>query len=259
MSAQQLRDLHNGSALLVLPNAWDPASAAVIQHAGAPAIATTSAGVAWSCGWPDGDQLPAEEMVGAVRRILRVVDLPLTVDIEEGCSDDPEAVARLVATLVDAGVSGINIEDGAKSPDLLVAKLQAIRGALGRRDLYINARTDVYLRGMAAGDAAVEEVTRRAKRYLEAGTDGMFVPGVSAIGEIRRLADAIAPAPLNVMLVPGLPSHDELFAAGARRLSAGIALSLEAYANTARMAAEFMGRAEPAPVSYPLLNTLLKK
>lgn len=259
MSAQRLRDLHRGSELLVLPNAWDPASAVVVQHAGAPAVATTSAGVAWSCGWPDGDQLPADEMVGAVRRILRVVDLPLTVDIEEGCSDDPAEVASLVATLVDAGVAGINIEDGSKSPDLLVAKLKAIRVALGSRDLYINARTDVYLRGMAAGDAAVEEVTGRAKRYIAAGTDGMFVPGVSATDEIRRLADAIAPVPLNVMLVPGLPSHEALFAAGARRLSAGIALSLEAYANTARMAAGFMGKAEPAAVSYPMLNALLKK
>jgi 2-methylisocitrate lyase-like PEP mutase family enzyme len=243
MSAQRLRDLHRGSELLVMPNAWDPASAAVIQHAGAPAVATTSAGVAWSCGWPDGDQLPADEMIGAVRRILRVVDLPLTVDIEEGCSDDPAEVANLVATLVDAGV----------------AKLKAIRATLGSRDLYINARTDVFLRGMASGDAAVDEVTGRAKRYIDAGTDGMFVPGVAAIDEIRRLAQAIAPVPLNVMLVPGLPSREELFAAGARRLSAGIALSLEAYANTARMAAEFMGKAAPAAVSYPMLNTLLKK
>jgi 2-methylisocitrate lyase-like PEP mutase family enzyme len=259
MTAQRLRDLHRGSELLVLPNAWDPASAAVIQHAGAPAIATTSAGVAWSCGWPDGDQLPADEMVGAVRRILRVVDLPLTVDIEEGCSEDPDEVARLVATLVDAGVAGINIEDGSKSPDLLVAKLKAIRATLGSRDLYINARTDVYLRGLAAGEAAIEEVTRRASRYIDAGTDGMFVPGVSVTDDIRRLADAIAPTPLNVMLVPGLPSRDELFAAGARRLSAGIALSLEAYANTARMAAEFMGKAEPTAVRYPVLNALLKK
>jgi 2-methylisocitrate lyase-like PEP mutase family enzyme len=259
MSAQRLRDLHRGSGLLVLPNAWDPASAVVIQHAGSPAIATTSAGVAWSCGWPDGDQLPAAEMVGAVRRILRVVDLPLTVDIEEGCSDDPADVARLVATLVDAGVAGINIEDGTKPPDLLAAKLKAIRGTLGGRDLFINARTDVYLRGMASGDAAVTEVLTRAKRYVEAGADGMFVPGIAVTDEIRRVAEGIAPVPLNVMLVPGLPSREELFAAGARRLSAGIALSLEAYANTARMAAEFMGTAEPAAVTYPLLNTMLKR
>jgi 2-methylisocitrate lyase-like PEP mutase family enzyme len=259
MSAQRLRDLHRGNELLVLPNAWDPASAAVIQHAGAPAIATTSAGVAWSCGWPDGDHLPAAEMTGAVRRILRVVDLPLTVDIEEGCSDDPEEVARFVATLVDEGVAGINIEDGSKSPDLLVAKLQAIRAALGKRDLFINARTDVYLRGMASGDAAVEEVLARAKRYIDAGIDGMFVPGVSVIEEIRRVAKGIAPVPLNVMLVPGLPSHAELVAAGARRLSAGIALPLEAYAATGQKAAEFMGRDAPAAVTYPLLNALLKK
>src|SRR6187402_2786670 len=202
MTAQRLRDLHRSNELLVLPNAWDPASAAVVQHAGAPAVATTSAGVAWACGWPDGDQLPASEMIAAVHRILRVVDLPVTVDIEEGCSDDPEEVARLVATLVDEGVAGINIEDGSKSPDLLVAKLQAIRAALGKRDLFINARTDVYLRGMASGDAAVAEVLGRAKRYVDAGIDGMFVPGIAVIDEIRRVAEGITPVPLNVMLVP---------------------------------------------------------
>jgi 2-methylisocitrate lyase-like PEP mutase family enzyme len=259
MSARRLRDLHRGNALLVLPNAWDAASAAVVQHAGAPAVATTSAGVAWSCGWPDGDQLPAEEMLAAVRRIVRVIDVPLTVDAEEGCSDDPGEVGAFVAKLVEAGVSGINIEDGTKSPDLLVAKLRAIRAALGGRDLYINARTDVFLRGMASGDAAVVEVLARAKRYVEAGADGMFVPGVAALDEIRRVAEGIAPAPLNVMLVPSLPSREELFAAGARRLSAGIALSLEAYANTARMAAEFMGKPAPDAVSYPALNALLNK
>ncbi len=258
MTAQRLRELHRGTELLVLPNAWDAASAAVVQHAGAPAVATTSAGVAWSCGWPDGDQLPADEMLGAVRRIVRVIDVPLTVDAEEGCSDDPAEVAAFVAKLVDAGVSGINIEDGSKSPDLLVAKLRAIRDTLGDRDLYINARTDVYLRGMASGDAAVTEVLARARRYIEAGADGMFVPGVSATEEIRRVAEGIAPAPLNVMLVANLPSHAELYAAGARRLSAGIALSLDAYAGTAKGAAEFMGKDEPAVVTYPTLNALLK-
>jgi 2-methylisocitrate lyase-like PEP mutase family enzyme len=259
MTAQRIRDLHRGNELLVLPNAWDAASAAVIQHAGAPAIATTSAGVAWSCGWPDGDQLPAEEVIAAVRRIVRVIDVPLSVDAEEGCSDDPSDVAAFVAKLVAAGVAGINIEDGSKSPDLLVAKLRAIRAVLNGRDLYINARTDVYLRGMASGDPAVADVLTRAKRYIEAGADGIFVPGIAATTEIRRVAEGIAPVPLNVMLVAGLAPHAELFAVGARRLSAGIALSLEAYAGAARKAAEFMGKIEPAAVTYPTLNALLKK
>jgi 2-methylisocitrate lyase-like PEP mutase family enzyme len=258
MNAQRFRDLHHGPHLLVLPNAWDAASAAVVSHVGAPAVATTSAGVAWSCGWPDGDRLPAEEMLGAVRRIVRVVDVPLTVDIEEGCSSDPEAVGAFVSRLVDAGVAGINIEDGAGPPELLVRKLRAIRAALGSRDLFINTRTDVFLRGMASGDAAVEEVLRRAALYREAGADGLFVPGIKVLDEVRRVAAGAAPMPLNVMLVPGLPSREALYEAGARRLSAGIALSLEAYATAGRMAAEFLGREAPE-VGYGTLNDLLKR
>jgi 2-methylisocitrate lyase-like PEP mutase family enzyme len=257
MTAQRLRDLHQGSDLLVLPNAWDAGSAAIVQHIGAPAVATTSAGVAWSNGWADGDKLPAAEMIAAARRMARVVTVPLSMDIEEGCSDDPAEVAALVEALVDAGVSGINIEDGAKSPDGLAVKLRAIRTALGSRDLFINARTDVYLRGMASGDAAVEEVLERAALYARAGADGMFVPGISVVDEIRRVSQAIAPMPLNVMLVPGLPSREALFAAGARRLSAGIALSLEAYASAARLGAEFLGKGEAAPITYGSLNTIL--
>lgn len=259
MHAQHLRDLHRRDELLVLPNAWDAASAAVIQRAGAPAVATTSAGVAWSCGWPDGDGLPADEMYSAVCRIVRVLDVPLTVDIEEGCSDDPLEVGDLILDLVEAGVSGINIEDGVGSPDLLVAKLAAIREALDGRDLFINARTDVYLRGLASGEGAVAEVLLRARRYIEAGADGVFVPGIVALDDIRRVAEGIAPVPLNVMLVPGLPSREELFAAGARRLSAGIALSLEAYEGAARAAAELMGKPAPEALRYGGLNGLLDR
>jgi 2-methylisocitrate lyase-like PEP mutase family enzyme len=249
MNAQRFRDLHAGSTLLVLPNAWDAASAAVVQHAGASAVATTSAGVAWSCGWPDGDHLPPEEMLGAVRRIARAVDVPLTADIEEGCHDDPSEVASFVSALVDAGVAGINIEDGTKDPDVLAAKLRAIRAALGSRDLYINARTDVFLRGMASGDVGVKEVLRRGALYREAGADGLFVPGIKALDEVRRVAGGIAPMPLNVMLVPGLPS---------RQLSAGIALSLEAYATAGRMAAELLEREAP-DVGYGTLNAWLAR
>lgn len=258
MTVQRFRDLHAAPSLLVLANAWDGASAAVIQHAGASAVATTSAGVAWSCGWPDGDRLPASEMLAAARRIVRAVSVPLTVDIEEGCSDDPAEVAALVVSLAEAGVAGINIEDGSKAPDLLAAKLRAIRDRLGERDLFINARTDVYLRGMASGEAAVEEVLRRAALYRDAGADGVFVPGIAAIDDIRRVAEGVAPMPLNVMLVPGLPSARDLFAAGVRRLSAGIALSLEAYATAGRMAAELLGTA-PKETGYGTLNGLLAR
>ncbi|UPG94195.1 isocitrate lyase/PEP mutase family protein [Luteibacter aegosomatissinici] len=259
MSASRFRDLHRTGALLVLPNAWDAGSAVAIQHAGAPAVATTSAGVAWACGWPDGDKLPASEVLGAATRMARVLTVPLSADIEEGCSSDPDEVGRFVASLVDVGVAGINIEDAGRDPAELAAKIRAIRAALGGRDLYINARTDIYLRGLASGDGAVGEVVRRAGLFREAGADGLFAPGIANVGEIRRVAGSLGDMPLNVMLVPGLPSHAELYDAGARRLSAGIALALDAYAGAAKGAAAFMGNAEPEALSYPLLNRLLAR
>lgn len=259
MTAQRFRELHRGGELLVLPNAWDAGSAAVVQHAGAAAVATTSAGVAWSFGYPDGNQLPSDALLDAVRRIVRVLHIPLTVDIEEGGSDDPATVAAGVVALVDAGVAGVNIEDGVGSPDVLVGKIAAIRKALGDRDLYINARTDVYLRGMASGDAAVDEVLRRAGRYVEAGADGMFVPGIAVVEEIRTVAKALGSAPLNVMLVPGLPDRAALYGAGARRLSAGIAIALEALSTANRMAADFLGKPVPADLNYGSLNALLSR
>ncbi|MGA7437494.1 MAG: isocitrate lyase/phosphoenolpyruvate mutase family protein [Luteibacter sp.] len=259
MTASRFRDLHRAGTLLVLPNAWDAGSAAAIQHAGAPAVATTSAGVAWACGWPDGDKLPASELLASVTRMVSVLSVPLSADIEEGCSNDPDEVGRFVASLVKAGVSGINIEDAGRDPAELTAKIRAIRAALGGRDLYINARTDIYLRGIASGDEAVDEVVRRAGLFREAGADGLFAPGIANIDEIRRVAKALGDMPLNVMLVPGLPSHEALYEAGARRLSAGIALALDAYAATAKGAAGFMGKAEPEGLSYPLLNRLLAR
>ena len=177
-SANTFRALHYGNELLLLANAWDPGSARLIESLGARAIATTSAGLAWSRGYPDGDALPIEQLLTTARDIARVIRVPLSIDIEGGYSDDPAVVARVVSGIIDAGAVGINIEDGAGSPDLLCAKIEAARHSATRAgvDLFINVRTDVYLRGMASGDAAVREVIRRAERYRSAGCDGIFVP-----------------------------------------------------------------------------------
>src|SRR3984957_12096154 len=160
MSNSIFRDLHQGPALLVLPNAWDAGSARLIESLGAKAIATTSAGLAWSRGYADGNTLPNDQLTAAARDIARGIRVPLSVDIEAGYSDDPRAVARLAAGLLDVGAVGINIEDGPDSPDLLCRKIEAIRENTARSgvDVFINARTDVYLRGLASGEAAVDEV-----------------------------------------------------------------------------------------------------
>jgi len=264
-TAETFRNLHAGPSPLVLPNAWDAGSARMIESLGAKAIATTSAGVAWARGYPDGDALPADQIVAIAREIARVIRVPLTVDVESGYSDDPAAVAQLVGRLVVAsGAVGINIEDGAGKPELLCSKIQAARKAAARenRDLFINARTDVYLRGLATGPAAVDEVVRRARLYRAAGCDGLFVPCIADATQIKAIAAAVAPMPLNVMLIPGLPSTGELQALGVRRLSAGAAIAAAAFGLAQRLARDFLADARSdffaTSVDYGATNKLFQ-
>ena len=265
MSNSLFRDLHEGPAVLLLPNAWDAGSARLIESLGAKAIATTSGGLAWSRGYPDGNALPNDHLIAATRDIARSIRVPLSIDIEAGYSDDERAVARLAASIMDAGAVGINIEDGAGSPELLCRKVEAIRERASHSgvDLFINARTDIYLRGVASGDAAVEEVIRRAARYRAAGCDGLFVPGLSDGRGMATLAAAIKPMPLNVMAVPGLPSLDALQNHGVRRVSAGSAIAQAALGCTSRLAVGFlagiMGDLFSAAPEYGSVNQLFAK
>jgi 2-methylisocitrate lyase-like PEP mutase family enzyme len=259
---QRFRNLHRESGLLLLPNAWDAVTARLIESLGAKAIATTSAGLAWSRGYPDDNALPADQLIAATRDIARVIRVPLTVDIEAGYSEDPEEVARLAVRVLGAGVAGINIEDGAGSPDLLCKKIAAIRDHVARsgEDLFINARTDVYLRGLASGEAAIAETIRRAARYREAGCDGLFVPGVAAADAMTAISAAIEPTPLNVMAVPNLPSIDTLQKSGVRRLSAGSAIAQAALGRTSHLVSAFlagtMGEIFEGSANYGVVNRL---
>lgn len=236
------RALHHGATILVLPNVWDALSTALFARAGAPAIATTSAGVAWACGYPDGDALPRADLLFALRAIVRAAGrLPVTADIEGGYSDDPAEVAALARELRALGIAGVNLEDGVSAPDLLAAKIAAVKSALREDggDLFVNARTDVYLRELAYGEAAERETIARAQRYAHAGADAVFVPALET-GAIARVADAIA-LPLALFVVPGLPSAQRLYELGVRRLSAGPGLTKLAY-GIARRAAEAFAR-----------------
>ena len=261
-TSDTFRTLHHRPNFLILPNAWDAGSARLIESLGATAIATTSAGVAWSRGYPDGDALPMEQLLATAREIARVIHVPLTIDIEGGYSSDPAVVAQVVAGVIDAGAAGINIEDGAALPDLLCAKIEAARQAASGTgvDLFINARTDVYLRALSSGDAAIEEVVRRAERYRAAGCDGLFVPGLVDGRAIEALAAAIDPLPLNIMLVPGLPSVTELRTRGVRRLSAGSAIAQAALGLISRLATDFLAgssdRMFAAATEYRTVNRL---
>jgi 2-methylisocitrate lyase-like PEP mutase family enzyme len=241
--AKQFAKLHEGPDILILANAWDGISAKIVEGAGGKAIATSSAAVAWAHGYRDGNVLPADLLLASVRAVSRSVSIPISVDFEAGYSDDPEAVAVQARDLLAVGAAGINIEDGILPPELLAAKIRAIKSKV--RDaggsLFINARTDVYLRGLEQGEEAFKEAVSRSRLYREAGCDGIFVPGVTDADLIRRLASGIA-APLNVLARAGLPDAAQLQALGVRRLSAGSGLAQKMWNHMAETATRFLAK-----------------
>ncbi len=240
----RFRGLHAGPKPLLLVNAWDAASARLWQELGAPAIATSSAAVAWSRGHADGGALPRASLLDSLHDIVRVLAVPVTVDVEDGYGDDPAAVAELVAEIAVIGAVGINLEDGVGPPQRLAAKIRAIRSRLAGAPLFVNARTDVYLRGLASGDAAIAMATERLRAYADAGADGGFVPGLADVAAAARISAAV-PLALNVMTTPGLPAIADLHAAGVRRISTGPALFKVGY-GAARDAARGFLDGDPA-------------
>ncbi len=245
--AVTLRSLHE-DGILVLPNAWDAGSAAMIAAAGAQVIATTSAGVSWSLGRQDGQNLSRPEAVGAVARIAAAVDLPVTADIEGGYGSDPGAVAATVAAMIGAGAVGINLEDsGAPGGGLFDAEAQAARiraaraaaAGAGLPELVINARTDVFLFGIGEPDGRLGDVLARAAAYAEAGADSLFVPGLLDLGTLAILTAKVS-LPVNVMAGPGAPDVATLRAAGVRRVSLGQAITQAAYTLARQAAAEVL-------------------
>jgi 2-methylisocitrate lyase-like PEP mutase family enzyme len=246
--AAHFRRLHDRRPL-VLPNAWDAASARVIELAGAPAIASTSAGVAWAYGRPDGQKLPREEMIEAVRRMVQAVTVPVTADVESGYGSGSIAdVAETVRAVIGVGAVGINLEDspGSAGQGLLTAERQAERIQAARAaarstgvDLVINARTDVYLMQAAPPEKCFDETVRRANLYLAAGADCLFVPGVIDADTIGALVRAID-GPLNIMAGPGAPTTKQLGQLGVARVSVGPAIAQAALAVTQRAARELL-------------------
>jgi 2-methylisocitrate lyase-like PEP mutase family enzyme len=227
------RSLHVPGTPLVLANAWDVASARIAEQAGSRAVATTSAGVAWSLGIPDGEAIDRDAAMAAIGGIASAVTVPVTADIESGYGLTPFEVAETVRAVVAAGAVGVNIEDRGGDIDDQCLRYAAAREAAGDA-LYLNARIDTYLSG--SGDVA--ETVARAEAYLKAGADGIFVFGVVDPATVAALAERI-PAPLNVMGGPGALPIAELARLGVARVSLGAAVAESAYAimrNAAREA-----------------------
>jgi 2-methylisocitrate lyase-like PEP mutase family enzyme len=245
---ERFRQLHSQRPL-ILPNAWGTASARVIERAGAQAIATTSAGIAWVHGYSDGQKLEREWMIETIREIVQAVGVPVTADIEGGYGwGSADDVAQTVRAVLKVGAVGINLEDspGRNGEKLLGVEAQverilaarAVATSLGM-DLVINARTDVFLAQVGEPDTRLPEAIRRANLYHQAGADCLFIPGVIDAPNITSLVQNI-PGPVNIMAGPGAPSIPELGRLGVARVSLGPNLALAALAVTQRAALELL-------------------
>ena len=248
--AERFRKMHHGPRILALPNAWDVASARILEDAGYPAIATSSAGVAFSLGYPDGQRISRDHMLEVVGRIAHAVHVPVTADMESGYGTTVKDMAETAKAVIAAGAIGMNLEDVTGDDEsshvnmtLQVEKIRAIRDAAASLSvpLVLNARTDIYL--MPIGEAATrfDRTVERLCAYRQAGADCVFAPGVTSRDTIAELVRVIA-APLNVLISTGCPSLADLEKMGVARASAGSAVMRATLGLVRRIGKELMER-----------------
>lgn len=269
--ADAFRALHRGPKILVLANVWDVASARVIEESGFPAIATTSAGIAFTLGYPDGQRISREEMLARVARIVHAVKVPVTGDAEAGYGDRPEDAAETARGVIEAGAVGMNFEDGTDDPQhplvdvpLQLEKIRAVREAALKSGvrLVLNARTDIYLLQVGAPETRYDETLRRLLAYRDAGADCVFAPGVRDAETISRLVQDVQ-CPLNILAGPGSLPVPELEKLGVARVSLGSSPMRATLGLLHRMAEELKktgtyGALEGAP-SHADVNSIMGK
>jgi 2-methylisocitrate lyase-like PEP mutase family enzyme len=239
--ASRLLELHRGSSPLILINAWDAASAAMVEHCGLPAIATSSAALANALGYPDGQHLPWPEMLQAVAGICRTVQVPVTADIEAGFAPDLKGLQTSIKQIIAAGAVGVNLEDALPGHEHFgplyplaeqVERIQTARRAGETQGIHlvINARVDAYWQSGVSPEDALRNTLERGKAYLEAGADCIFVPGLRKPDHIQTVVDHLRgvhqeaqhrDGPLNILAGPGVPSIPELAKLGVKRVSYG--------------------------------------
>jgi 2-methylisocitrate lyase-like PEP mutase family enzyme len=248
LKAEQLRKLHRGPRMLVLPNAWDVISARIVEELGFPAIATTSAGIAATLGYPDGQKISREEMLVVVARIAKAVHVPVTADVEAGYGVTIDEMTQTVKAVVAAGAVGMNLEDVIAGDEgsqvdlaLQVEKIRAIRRATESLGvpLVLNARTDIYLIPIGAVETRFDRTVERLRAYREAGADCLFAPGLKNPDTIAKLVRAVN-GPLNILLMPGMPTLRELENMGVARASAGSGVMRATLGLTRRIAKEML-------------------
>lgn len=254
--AETFHRLHAGPRVLLLPNIWDVVSARVVEQAGFPALATSSAAVAWTLGLPDGERISREEMAAIVARIVPHVSVPVTADMEAGYGRRPEDAAATARAVIAAGAVGMNLEDAAVGENelfdqaLQVERIRAAHEAATAADvpIVINARTDVFLKQIGEPASRVGHAVRRLNAYREAGAACLFAPGVKDAATIGVLARETE-GPLNILGGPGAPSVPELERLGVRRLSLGAGVMRAALGAVRRVATELGGAGTYAAMS----------
>jgi 2-methylisocitrate lyase-like PEP mutase family enzyme len=270
--AEKLRKLHHGPRILALPNAWDAVSARILEELGYPAIATSSAAVAFSLGYPDGQRISRGEMLEVVARIARAVEVPVTADMESGYGKTPEEIVETTKQLVASGAVGLNFEDITGDDEsshvelgLQVKKIRTIRdtSAVLGVPLVINARTDVYLMPIGPESTRFERTVDRLRAYREAGADCLFAPGICDREIIAKLVKALG-APLNILVSQNCPSLDDLEKMGVARASAGSSAMRAAMGAFQRVAKDWLANGsydslQQVTIPYPELNSMMAR
>jgi 2-methylisocitrate lyase-like PEP mutase family enzyme len=267
--AETLRALHSAAEPLLLVNVWDIASARITEEAGFSAIATSSAGIAFARGFPDGQKIHPDLMMAAIAQIAQAVNVPVTADVEAGYGEAPERAARTARNVIFGGAVGMNLEDATgdtKRPladlSLQVERILAVRETAQRHDiaLVLNARTDVYLLQVGESGKRYDETLGRLRAYRDAGADCVFAPGLLDAPTIGRLVKDLN-CPVNILAVPGAPSVAELAALGVKRISLGSGPMRSSLGHLRRLAEEVKTAGtyqllEGAP-SHAEMNTLM--
>jgi len=269
--ANQFQKMHTEKKILVLPNAWDAGGAVIFEKDGFSAIGTSSAGISYSLGYPDGEYISFDDIVDTTKKIKKRISIPLSVDVERGYGKDITATVQNIRIVIEEGAVGINLEDGllnsqglvdiTKQCDL-ISEISKLKDALGI-NFVINARTDAYWLNLSTDkNVLFEQTVQRANLYLKAGADCIFVPGILDIEEIKMFVDEIN-GPINIIITPNTPSIDFLEKLGVARVSSGSAPARASYAQLKNISNELHNLGTysnifKTNIAYDKLNSIFK-
>lgn len=242
---EKFLQLHHLEKPFILPNVWNVKSAQIIENNGYDAVATSSGAIADSLGYADGEKIPFNELLYVVQRIISSINIPVSVDLERGYTNDLTELNDNVQKLIDVGVVGINLED-AQGEEIYLKKLNSVKNYLTKnnQNLFINARTDSFLQKL---ESPLEKTLERAKLYENAGADGLFVTGVQDIALVKEITSSVV-LPVNVVGVPKLSSIEALTRCGVRRISMAVLLYKATYAQLEKVARDIKTEQSFAPL-----------